>query len=91
LLNDSDWRVRAQAARALGALRCGAAIDALGIAVRDRSWWVRYRSALALAQIGGPARTRLLQITRSDDAMASDMATLVASLSSSAVVEMSEV
>jgi HEAT repeat protein len=91
LLGDEDWRVRAQAARALGALRCGEASSQLMKAVHDRSWWVRYRSALALAQIGGPAAEYLLQLTSDDDPMARDMSRLVASLSSAAVVEMSEV
>ena len=91
LLEDEDWRVRAQAARALGALRVGAAEESLRHAVQDRSWWVRYRSALALAQIGGTARTALWNLAKSDDAMARDMSILVASLSSAAVVEMSEV
>jgi hypothetical protein len=91
LLADSDWRVRAQAARALGALRCGVAIQELATAVRDRAWWVRYRSALALAQIGGAARDELIALRHCDDAMARDMSTLVAGLTSAAVVEMSEV
>lgn len=91
LLQDSDWRVRAQAARALGALRCGEAGEELALAVRDRSWWVRYRSALALAQIGGSARDALSKLAQCDDAMARDMSQLVASLTSAAVVEMSEV
>ena len=83
--------MRAQAARALGALR---ARDATAELARGRprpSWWVRYRAALALAQIGGEAREALLAVTRGDDAMARDMAVLVAGLSSAAVVEMSEV
>ncbi len=91
LLADPDWRVRAQASRALGALRCGIAIKELAQAVRDRSWWVRYRSALALAQIGGRAREELHALMTCDDPMARDMSTLVWGLSSAAVVEMSEV
>ncbi len=91
LLADTDWRVRAQASRALGALRCGIAIKELAQAVRDRSWWVRYRSALALAQIGGRAREELHALMTCDDPMARDMSTLVWGLSSAAVVEMSEV
>ena len=91
LLHDPDWRVRAQSARAVGALRCGASIADLTQAVRDHSWWVRYRSALALAQIGGPGREALEGLMRCDDPMARDMSTLVAGLSSAAVVEMSEV
>jgi HEAT repeat protein len=91
LLADTDWRVRAQACRALGALRCGVAAKQLAQAVRDRSWWVRYRSALALAQIGGPAREELKGLTTCDDPMARDMSSLVWGLSSAAVVEMSEV
>jgi HEAT repeats len=91
LLGDGDWRVRAQAARALGALRVRAGVDALAHAVHDPSWWVRYRSALALAQIGGAARDALLDVTEGEDALARDMALLVAGLSPAAVVEMSEV
>lgn len=90
LLEDPDWRVRGQAARALGALRCGMAADGLAQAVRDHSWWVRFRSALALAQIGGPARETLQRLTQCDDPMARDMSTLVAGLGSAAVVEMAE-
>jgi hypothetical protein len=52
---------------------------------------VRYRAALALAQIGGEARGRLLLVSRGSDPLARDMSTLVAGLSSAAVVEMSEV
>lgn len=91
LLADGDWRVRAQAARALGALRVTSASAPLAEAVGDRAWWVRYRAALALAQIGGEARGRLLLVSRGNDPMARDMSTLVAGLSSAAVVEMSEV
>lgn len=91
LLTDEDWRVRAQAARALGALRARGATELLALAVGDTSWWVRYRSALALAQIGGEARDALLAVARGDDPMARDMSVLVAGLSSAAVVEMSEV
>ncbi|NOT28082.1 MAG: HEAT repeat domain-containing protein [Acidobacteria bacterium] len=91
LLTDHDWRVRGQAARALGALRVMNATDALASAVRDPAWWVRYRSALALAQVGGVARSALLAITTGDDPMARDMSRLVAGLSPAAVVEMSEV
>lgn len=91
LLTDDDWRVRAQAARALGALRVTSAARPLAAAVRDRAWWVRYRAALALAQIGGEARQLLLEVSRGGDPMARDMSALVSGLSSAAVVEMSEV
>lgn len=91
LLADDDWRVRAQAARALGALRAAAGARPLATAVCDRSWWVRYRAALALAQIGGVGRDRLLDVCHGDDALARDMARLVSGLSSAAVIEMSEV
>jgi hypothetical protein len=52
---------------------------------------VRYRSALALAQIGGPGRVALIELSRCDDPMARDMSALVASLSTAAVIELSEV
>jgi HEAT repeat protein len=83
--------VRAQAARALGALRVVDAVEPLARAVTDRAWWVRYRAALALAQVGGTARAALLAIADGEDALARDMAHLVTSLSPSAVIEMSEV
>jgi len=91
LLGDDDWRVRAQAARALGALRAVSAAAPLSAAVRDRAWWVRYRAALALAQIGGEARAHLVTVAGGDDPLARDMAALVSGLSPAAVVEMSEV
>jgi HEAT repeat protein len=91
LLADENWRVRAQAARAVGALRAREATSLLALGVCDPSWWVRYRSALALAQIGGESREVLLAVARGDDPMARDMAVLVGGLSSAAVVEMSEV
>jgi HEAT repeat protein len=91
LLADQDWRVRAQAARALGALRARGATAQLALAVCDSSWWVRYRSALALAQIGGRAREALVAVGRGQDPLARDMAVLVSGLSSAAIVEMSEV
>jgi HEAT repeat protein len=91
LLADTDWRVRAQAARALGALRVRDAVDPLAAAVRDRAWWVRYRAALALAQVGDRGRTVLRAIADGEDALARDMARLVAHLSPAAVIEMSEV
>jgi hypothetical protein len=52
---------------------------------------VRYRAALALAQVGGAARAALLAIAEGEDALARDMARLVGNLSPSTVIEMSEV
>lgn len=51
-LGDSFWRVRAVAARALGYLRCEAAIMPLGKLSLDPEWLVRTNAVEALEQLG---------------------------------------
>jgi HEAT repeat protein len=90
MISDSDWRVRAQAARGLGAVGASQAVSALSFALADRSWWVRFRSALALAQLGETGR-RALRIARErPDRFAADMAAMVSGLSDGAVMELAE-
>lgn len=90
MIRDDDWRVRAQAARGLGALGATSAVPELSFALADRSWWVRFRSALALAQLGETGR-RALRIARDrTDRYAGDMAAMVSGLSDGAVVELAE-
>ena len=90
MLKDDDWRVRAQAARGLGALGATAAIPELSGALVDRSWWVRFRSALSLAQLGETGRRALRAARERSDRYASDMAKMVSGLSDGAVVELAE-
>ena len=84
-------RRRASASDSAAPRRVTSAAAPLAEDSRDRAWWVGDSAAVALAQIGGAARGRLLLVSRGSDPMARDMSTLVAGLSSAAVVEMSEV
>lgn len=49
----SDWRVRAQVARALGYIGGAAEIDTLFGMLSDAQWWVRYRAAQSLVRLSG--------------------------------------
>lgn len=90
MLKDSDWRVCAQAARGLGTLGASGAVPDLGNALGHRSWWVRFRAALALAQLGETGRRALRGARDRKDRYAADMAALVSGLSDGAVVELAE-
>lgn len=88
LLRDEDWRVRAAAARAVGALNVVNAIPLLTEAMRDESWWVRFRAALALADLSEEGRSALGAVQHSADPYARDMATLVRGLSDGSRLEL---
>ena len=90
LLRDRDWRVRGQAARALGAIGASEAVVALGSALCDSSWWVRFRSGLALAQLGEAGRRVLRDARATGDHFAADMATMISGLSEGGIVELAE-
>jgi hypothetical protein len=49
LLRHSDWRVRLQAARTLGRIGGREDLPALAGLLNDSQWWVRYRTAQAIA------------------------------------------
>ena len=49
LLQHSDWRVRLQAARTLGRIGRRDDLPALSSLLNDSQWWVRYRTAQAIA------------------------------------------
>jgi len=90
MIRDGDWRVRAQAARGLGAMGTSDAVSELSFALADRAWWVRFRSALALAQLGEVGRRALRVARERPDRFAADMAAMVSGLSDGAVVELAE-
>lgn len=88
LLRDDDWRVRAAAARAAGALNVRAAIPMLIDAMHDEAWWVRFRAGLALADLSAEGRSALTGVRGSPDPFARDMATLVCGLSDGSRLEL---
>jgi hypothetical protein len=67
-LTHEDWRVRVQAASALG--RIGQAEDEPGLItlLSDEEWWVRYRAAQALSRLPLMVESKLkaIQIAQSD-------------------------
>lgn len=69
-----NWPARAVAAQELG--RQGRSAPAvLQRLLEDASWWVRYRSAQSLAELGAVGRLHLLEVaTQSQDRYAVDMA-----------------
>lgn len=68
------WRVRMAAARALG--RIGAISDQMLLLdlLEDKSWWVRYRAAQALASLPGLSRADIEALrARTSDRFAADI------------------
>jgi HEAT repeat protein len=90
MLRDTDWRVRAQAARGLGAIGEPRVISELANALTDPIWWVRFRAGLALATFGERGRHALEEAFTGTDRYARDMAAFVYALSPSSVAELSD-
>ena len=90
LLRDEEAEVRALAAHSLGELASPAAIPALVEAAHDRSWVVRYRAMLAIAQLGEQGRTAVRALRSDSDRYVVDMATLIAGLGDGALFELEE-
>ncbi len=72
-MDDPDGRVRARAAKSLGAHFDDRAIAPLAEGLRDREWWVRKNSAGALAQLPGGVAA-LQRALRDRDLFARDAA-----------------
>ena len=89
-LRDHDWRVRAVAARSLGALGNASAVPRLAGGLRDVRWWVRFRCGLALAQLGDEGRRALADARRDADRYAGEMATMISGLSATSVTELAD-
>ena len=89
MLRDSDWRVRAQAARALTGVNDERTVRELSRALMDINWWVRFRAGLALAAMGSMGRDALTEALSNSDRYARDMAMLVIGLSEASVAELS--
>ncbi len=70
----ADWRVRAQAARALGYIGGMQEVPLLLQLVTDAQWWVRYRAAQALLRIPGMVQSQVLErVTATGDRYALSM------------------
>ncbi|HZW23749.1 HEAT repeat domain-containing protein [Noviherbaspirillum sp.] len=69
-----DWRVRVQAAKAVGRIGDRSDIERLRAMLGDREWWVRYRAAQALAGLPflPPGEAEAL-VSTVDDRFAADM------------------
>lgn len=89
-LHDHDWRVRAVAARSLGAVGNVTAVPRLAGGLRDVRWWVRFRCGLALAQLGDEGRRALADSRRDADRYAGEMATMISGLSPTSVTELAD-
>lgn len=75
LLRDSEWFVRAAAARAFESLRADpAALSALGESLADEIWWVRANATRALAQQGKAGAEALLAAADGLDLFSRDAA-----------------
>jgi HEAT repeat protein len=90
LLDDPQDFVRAASAQALGALRATEAEPRLERGLADDAWWVRFRSALALAMMGESGRAALRRARQSADPYARDMALMTSGLTEGAVLELAD-
>jgi HEAT repeat protein len=86
LAEDRVWQVRAQAFQSLGKIRAPL-LELFQQALRDPSWWVRLRGALALSRAGPGGRDALLKAEVGGDAFARDMARLILGLPAAALEE----
>lgn len=90
LLDDPQDFVRAAGAQALGVLRAAEAQPQLERGLTDRAWWVRFRSALALALLGEGGRASLRRAQNSPDRFAREMAEMTSGLSDGTVLELAD-
>lgn len=72
-MHDDDWRVRARAVVALGALADDSVLDDVAQLLTDRQWWVRQNAATALGRLPGGTQ-RLFESLDSPDPFAADAA-----------------
>jgi HEAT repeat protein len=74
-MTDEEWRVRAQAARALAEIgRRRLAVPLLERGLADNAWWVRANCGAGLRRLGPSGLAALRRALRSDDRFARDRA-----------------
>ena len=73
-LQDEDWQVRVQAAKALGRIGDPGDVERMVLLLADREWWVRYRAAQALVELPWLKRADLSALHAGlEDRYAADM------------------
>ena len=76
-LSSPDVSVRVQAANAAGRIGLSSLAGRLAALLSDDVWWVRFRAAEALIQLGAVGRDRLAAIAREGTGPAAQVASLV--------------
>lgn len=79
-LSDSDWKIRAEAARGLGQIFAFSSIPQLAKALQDREWLVRLQAATALKSMGKDGREVLYRQSPSQSAEAFEIAKYILAL-----------
>lgn len=72
-IHDDDWRVRARAVVALGAMADSGTLDEVAQLLTDSQWWVRQNAAASLVKIPG-GTDRLFEVLDGEDHYAADAA-----------------
>lgn len=65
-LDDENWLIRSEAARALGKIGASEYSDEIVKSLGDKNWWVRYNAAQALASFGEEGITLLEKMARQE-------------------------
>ncbi|PWW05124.1 HEAT repeat protein [Paenibacillus cellulosilyticus] len=81
MLEDSEWEVRAAAAKGLEQIGTDKSIPSLGEAVKDKEWWVRQNAASSLVALPG-GRKYAESIIKGEDRFASEAIVGVLEMSS---------
>jgi HEAT repeat protein len=76
-LQSHDWQVRAEAVEAAGRIGLVEAAPRLGALLADDVWWVRFRAAEALAELGDQGRLALQDLADHGSGRAQRTASLV--------------
>jgi HEAT repeat protein len=76
-LSSPDVAVRVQAANAAGRIGLAPLAGKLTALLSDDVWWVRFRAAEALAQLGKAGRDRLAAVAKQETGPAARVASLV--------------
>jgi len=65
-LDDENWLIRSEAARALGKIGASEYSDKMVKSLSDKNWWVRYNAAQALASFGEEGITLLEKLAKQE-------------------------
>lgn len=65
-LDDENWHIRSEAARAVGKIGASEYSDKMLKSLADKNWWVRYNAARALASFGEEGIALLKRMTKQE-------------------------